>query len=119
MLRDTGVALAFRSSARQLFKGPRPVDRGPRGRLVHLGTQGASRGRSVAGDLSRQVPPEVPLEVRVQLGDDKGGRRFIPARIEIETGKLYRLILSNPSPERHCFSFDAFACRPSIRARFR
>ena len=58
-----------------------------------------------AGDLSRQVP----LEVRVQLGDDKGVRRFFPERIELETGKLYRLILSNPSPEKHYFSSDAFA----------
>ncbi len=58
-----------------------------------------------AGDLSRQVP----LEVRVQLGDDKGARRFFPERIELETGKLYRLILSNPSPEKHYFSSDAFA----------
>ena len=58
-----------------------------------------------AGDLSRQVP----LEVRIQLGDDKGVRRFFPERIELETGKLYRLILSNPSPEKHYFSSDAFA----------
>ena len=58
-----------------------------------------------AGDLSRQVP----LEVRVQLGNDKGVRRFFPERIELETGKLYRLILSNPSPEKHYFSSDAFA----------
>ena len=58
-----------------------------------------------AGDLSRQVP----LEVRVQLGDDKGVRRSFPERIELGTGKLYRLILSNPSPEKHYFSSDAFA----------
>ena len=57
-----------------------------------------------AGDLSRQVP----LEVRLQLGDDKGVRRFFPERIELETGKLYRLILSNPTTSRstsnHCVS---------------
>lgn len=58
-----------------------------------------------AGDLSRQTP----LELRVQLGDDKGARRFFPERIELETGKLYRLILSNPSQEKHYFSSDAFA----------
>lgn len=58
-----------------------------------------------AGDLSRQTP----VEVRVQLGDEKGVRRFFPERIELETGKLYRLILSNPSQEKHYFSSDAFA----------
>lgn len=58
-----------------------------------------------AGDLSRQTP----VEVRVQLGDEKGARRFIPETIELETGKLYRLILSNPSSEKHYFSSDAFS----------
>lgn len=58
-----------------------------------------------AGDLSRQTP----VEVRVQLGDEKGSRRFIPETIELETGKLYRLILSNPSAEKHYFSSDAFS----------
>lgn len=58
-----------------------------------------------AGDLSQQTP----VDVRVQLGDEKGARRFIPDTIELETGKLYRLILSNPSPEKHYFSSDAFS----------
>jgi uncharacterized cupredoxin-like copper-binding protein len=58
-----------------------------------------------AGDLSRQAP----VEVRVQLGDEKGARRFFPETIELETGKLYRLILSNPSPEKHYFSSDALS----------
>jgi uncharacterized cupredoxin-like copper-binding protein len=58
-----------------------------------------------AGDLSRQTP----VEVRVQLGDEKGTRRFVPEMIELETGKLYRLVLSNPSPEKHYFSSDALS----------
>src|SRR3972149_5579764 len=58
-----------------------------------------------AGDLSQQTP----VELRVRLGDGKGPRRFFPEKIELETGKLYRLILSNPSPEKHYFSSDAFS----------
>jgi uncharacterized cupredoxin-like copper-binding protein len=58
-----------------------------------------------AGDLSQQTP----VELRLQLGDEKGARRFIPEKVELETGKLYRLILSNPSPEKHYFSSDAFS----------
>ena len=58
-----------------------------------------------AGDLSQQTP----VELRVQLGDEKGARRFFPEKVEFETGKLYRLILSNPSPEKHYFSSDAFS----------
>lgn len=58
-----------------------------------------------AGDLSQQTP----VELRVQLGDEKGARRFFPEKVELETGKLYRLIFSNPSPEKHYFSSDAFS----------
>ena len=64
-----------------------------------------STGAQSAGDLSRQTP----VDVRVQLGDEKGARRFFPSKIELETGKLYRLILSNPSPEKHYFSSDALS----------
>jgi uncharacterized cupredoxin-like copper-binding protein len=60
---------------------------------------------TAAGDLSQQTP----VELRVQLGDEKGARRFFPEKVELETGKLYRLILSNPSPEKHYFSSDAFS----------
>ncbi len=60
---------------------------------------------SAAGDLSQQPP----VELRVQLGDEKGSRRFLPDKIELETGKLYRLIFTNPSPEKHYFSSDAFS----------
>ena len=58
-----------------------------------------------AGDLSRQTP----VDVHVQLGDEKGARLFFPERIELETGKLYRLILSNTSPEKHYFSSDGLS----------
>jgi len=60
---------------------------------------------SAAGDLSQQTP----VEVRVRLGDAKGSRHFFPEKIELETGKLYRLILSNQSPEKHYFSSDGLS----------
>ncbi len=53
-----------------------------------------------AGDLTRQEP----IEVKVALGDGKNALRFFPDSIVLETGKLYRLVLSNPSPEKHYFS---------------
>ena len=58
-----------------------------------------------AGDLSRQTP----VDVHVQLGDEKGARVFLPERIELETGKLYRIILTNASPEKHYFSSDGLS----------
>lgn len=53
-----------------------------------------------AGDLTQQNP----IDVKVQLGDEKDAMRFAPADIQLETGKLYRLTLVNPSPQKHYFS---------------
>jgi len=58
-----------------------------------------------AGDLTQQKP----IDIKVQLGDEKNSRRFVPDMIELETGKLYRLILSNPSPEKHYFSSEGLS----------
>ncbi len=62
-------------------------------------------GALAAGDLTQQAP----IEVNVSLGDDAGALRFNPAEIELETGKLYRLVLANPSPVKHYFSSDGFS----------
>lgn len=58
-----------------------------------------------AGDLTQQTP----IDIKVRLGDEKNSRRFVPDRIELETGKLYRLILSNPSAEKHYFSSEGLS----------
>jgi uncharacterized cupredoxin-like copper-binding protein len=56
-----------------------------------------------AGDLSRQNP----IEVTVELGKP-GQHAFVPSQLRFETGKLYRLILRNPSEDPHYFTSDAF-----------
>ena len=61
-----------------------------------------SSGQS-AGDLSRQAA----IEVTVDLGKP-GQHVFVPSQLKFETGKLYRLILRNPSEEAHYFTSDAF-----------
>jgi uncharacterized cupredoxin-like copper-binding protein len=58
-----------------------------------------------AGDLTNQEP----VEIKVQLGNEKDALRFFPETINLETGKLYRLILSNPSPQKHYFSSEGMA----------
>jgi uncharacterized cupredoxin-like copper-binding protein len=58
-----------------------------------------------AGDLTQQEP----VEIRVALGNEKDALRFFPETIRLETGKLYRLVLSNPSPQKHYFSSDGMA----------
>jgi hypothetical protein len=57
-----------------------------------------------AGDLSRQAP----VEVTVDLGKP-GEHVFVPREIKFETGKLYKLILRNPSNDPHYFTSDAFS----------
>ena len=57
-----------------------------------------------AGDLSRQEP----IEVVVELGSETNPMRFYPQDLVFETGKLYRMILHNKSNVKHYFSSDSF-----------
>lgn len=71
-----------------------------------------AQGADAAGDLSAQTP----IEVRVHLGQ-KGSKehRFHPNELIFETGKLYRLILHNPSHIKHYFTSLGFAAKVFTR----
>jgi len=56
-----------------------------------------------AGDLSRQEP----IEITVELGKP-GAHAFMPNKLRFETGKLYKLVLRNPSSDPHYFTSHAF-----------
>jgi uncharacterized cupredoxin-like copper-binding protein len=56
-----------------------------------------------AGDLSRQEP----ITVTVELGRP-GQHVFVPERLHFETGKLYKLVLKNPSTDPHYFTSHGF-----------
>jgi len=75
-------------------------------RLVCLALAGAvmSGPAHSAGDLSRQEP----IEVVVELGKP-GQHVFVPNRLRFETGKLYKLILRNASNDPHYFTSHAFS----------
>jgi uncharacterized cupredoxin-like copper-binding protein len=60
-------------------------------------------GADAAGDLSRQTP----IEVTVELGKP-GQHVFLPNRLTFETGRLYKIVLKNPSSEAHYFTSHAF-----------
>ena len=64
-----------------------------------------------AGDLSKQVP----IEVSVQLGSKDGDLIFVPNDLTFETGKLYKLILTNPSKKKHYFTSLGLASRVYTR----
>jgi uncharacterized cupredoxin-like copper-binding protein len=59
-----------------------------------------------AGDLTRQEP----IDIKVDLGGQGSGQyAFHPNSIRLETGKLYKLVLHNPSQEPHYFSSPQLA----------
>ncbi len=64
-----------------------------------------------AGDLSKQEP----IEVRVELGTPDGAHRFVPNELSFETGKLYKLVLTNPSKTKHYFTSMGLASRVYTR----
>jgi uncharacterized cupredoxin-like copper-binding protein len=58
-----------------------------------------------AGDLAQQEP----IEVRLELGTaDKQEHAFRPAELTFETGKLYKLVIHNPSKDPHYFTSHEF-----------
>src|SRR5258705_13362804 len=56
-----------------------------------------------AGDLARQEP----IEVAVDLGQP-GQHAVAPNQLRFETGKLYKLVLRNPSKDPHYFTSHGF-----------
>jgi len=72
--------------------------------VVIVGLAGSGTALA-AGDLTAQAP----VEIKVQLGDKTNALRFFPDKIELETGKLYKLVLSNPSAMAHYFSSEALS----------
>lgn len=58
-----------------------------------------------AGDLTNQDP----VAVQVALGDASGAHFFEPNEVTFETGKLYKLVLTNPSKTKHYFTSPGLA----------
>lgn len=48
-------------------------------------------------------------EVRVHLGNEKDELVFVPDHFEFSAGKRYKLILDNPSSQKHYFTAKDFA----------
>lgn len=65
----------------------------------------AAAARAAGGDLSRQEP----VEVVVELGTPDSRHVFAPTTLRLETGRLYRLVLRNRSPDPHYFTSDGLA----------
>ena len=48
-------------------------------------------------------------EIKVSLGNSSGELKFFPSKIQLEVGKPYKLLLNNPSPDKHYFTSKDFA----------
>lgn len=57
------------------------------------------------GDLTKQEP----VVVNVELGTSKGEHRFAPNHLTFETGRLYKVVLVNPSKTKHYFTSHGLA----------
>lgn len=66
---------------------------------------------SAEGDLTRQDP----IPVVVELGTADGEMVFRPNVLTFETGKLYKLILKNPSNVKHYFTSKTLASKVFTR----
>lgn len=64
------------------------------------------------GTIAQAAPApsqQPPMEVQVHLGNEAGELRFVPDRLTFEAGKRYKLVLDNPSNQKHYFTAKDFA----------
>ncbi len=75
------------------------------GILLCLGFWASPNAIAATVDLARQ-----PLtEVKVSLGSAANELKFYPDKLEFVAGRRYKLILDNPSPQKHYFTAKDFA----------
>ncbi len=60
----------------------------------------------VSGAIASPAPPAT---VAIHLGTPAGNLRFEPDQLTFTAGQHYRLVLDNPSPEKHYFTAKDFA----------
>ena len=48
-------------------------------------------------------------EVKVSMGNSSGELKFFPNNLQLEAGKPYKLLLDNPSSQKHYFTSKDFA----------
>jgi uncharacterized cupredoxin-like copper-binding protein len=59
--------------------------------------------------LAASSPVTDPIEMKISLGNTANELKFFPDRIQLVAGKKYKLLLSNPSPQKHYFTAREFA----------
>jgi uncharacterized cupredoxin-like copper-binding protein len=73
--------------------------------LVHPNSAQAAANATSSIDLLRQPA----TEISVSLGTASNELKFVPDSLEFSAFKRYKLILTNPSPQKHYFTAKDFA----------
>ncbi|MBP0001265.1 MAG: copper-binding protein [Cyanobacteria bacterium SID2] len=60
-------------------------------------------------DLPTSIARVKATEVRVSLGNAANELKFFPNSFEFAAGRTYKLLLNNPSPQKHYFTAKDFA----------
>lgn len=63
------------------------------------------------GSIAYAAAPtqQTATEIHVQLGNAANELKFVPDHLDFEAGKRYKLILNNPSNQKHYFTAKDFA----------
>ncbi|WP_370583794.1 plastocyanin/azurin family copper-binding protein [Oxynema sp. CENA135] len=72
-----------------------------------LGTVPVQASELSGGD--RLIARQPSTEVRVSLGNSSDALKFFPDQFQFVAGKRYKLVLNNPSPQKHYFTAKDFA----------
>lgn len=63
----------------------------------------------VTGTASGDLTAQPAIEVNIALGNQENQLRFFPSTLDFETGKLYKLVIHNPSKQKHYFTAEAMS----------
>jgi uncharacterized cupredoxin-like copper-binding protein len=61
------------------------------------------------GAIATSANQNLVTEVQVHLGTEAGELKFVPDHLTFEAGRRYKLVLDNPSPQKHYFTAKDFA----------
>lgn len=73
--------------------------------LMAINPAEAAVSTASATDLLHQPA----TEISVSLGTTSNELKFVPNQLELAAGKRYKLLLTNPSPQKHYFTAKDFA----------
>jgi uncharacterized cupredoxin-like copper-binding protein len=77
--------------------------------LVAIALVNPPLAQANVSDIAPQLARINATELHVSLGDRQGQLKFYPDHFDLIAGQTYKLILDNPSPEKHYFSAPDFA----------